>query len=240
LVTDEQARVAAREILSRDEFTRWNQDFEAWLALLERLIAGTPDWVIASLDWLQAAFIAVLYGLGRVLAVFGVFGGAEDIVGWLAACLLAAIVIVWLWRWRSIRQAADRKRASSRVPARGHAEGLREAKALAREGRFLEAAHRVQLAVLALLIEFDWLELARSDPNRTLRQRIGDSALPERERRQLVELVDRLEALWFGPRQERVASLEGGRLSQDEDPELFEAWLSLDERIVSWTAGGGE
>ena len=83
----------------------------------------------------------------------------------------------------------------------------------------------MQLATLALLIEFDWLELARSDPNRTLRERIRASSLPGRERDQLIDLVDRLEALWFDePR---------------EDRSLFEAWLALDARIVAIATGGG-
>jgi hypothetical protein len=232
LVTDEQARAAAREILARDEFSRWEHDFEAWLALLERLIALTPEWLIGLLGWLQEALITLLSGLGRFLRLFGVFGGSPEIVGWLAMCLLAAALIVWVWRWQSARQEGRRRHATRHVPARGHVEALREAKALARQGRLLEAAHRVQLATLALLIEFDWLELARSDPNRTLRRRIAESELPERECRQLVQLVDRLEVLWFGPPK------QGGNAGR-EDSELFEAWLSLDERIVSLAAGSG-
>jgi hypothetical protein len=75
-----------------------------------------------------------------------------------------------------------------------------------------------------MLIEFDWLELARSDPNRTLRQRVASSSLPERERNKLITLVDRLEALWFDePR---------------EDRELFEEWLALDERLSRVGSGG--
>src|SRR5204862_156545 len=55
---------------------------------------------------------------------------------------------------------------------------LEEADALARRGLFLEAARRVQLAALGLLLRARVLELGRSDPNRTLRRRLRDAALP--------------------------------------------------------------
>lgn len=225
MVDDAEARAAAREILSRTEFTRWHEDVEAWLALVERLIEAMPQWLVDALEWLEAALSTVLGWLERVLSLLGLFGDVSEWIGWGAVCLLAAGGIVLAWRVGALRRSSRREGSTRPTPGRSHAEALREARALAGRGRFVEAAHGVQLATLALLIDFGWLELARSDPNRTLRRRVVDSRLPERERRQLVQLVDRLEALWFDERR--------------EDRQLFEDWLSLDARIVSLAAGGG-
>jgi len=224
LPTDEQARAAAREILSQPEFARWERGLDGWLALLEDLVGRIPAWLIDGLAGLQdlagSVFSWIGGGLARLLGFFGVFGDVSGAVGWTAVLLLVVVTIVLVWRTRSLWQRRRRRASGAATrPARRHADALREARSLARAGRFLEAAHRVQLATLALLIELDWLELARSDPNRTLRRRIAVSGLPERERAQLIALIDRLEALWFSePR---------------DDPRLFEDWLALDERIVS-------
>jgi hypothetical protein len=224
LATDEELRSAAAEILAGHEFTRWHTGYESWLALLERIGELIPDWLIQILSWIQQGARAVFQWMGEVLRLFGVFGGVGEEVGWVAVCILVAALIVLGWNWqarKTRRRTPDKGRHS---PGRIHAEAIREAMALARRGRYLEAAHRVQLATLALLIEFDCLELARSDPNRTLRRRVRESVLPMRERGELIALVDRLEALWFDtPR---------------EDRSLFEDWISLDERIVSIATGG--
>jgi hypothetical protein len=224
LATDEELRTAAAEILAGHEFTRWHTGYESWLALLERIGELIPDWLIQILSWIQQGARAVFQWLGEILRLFGVFGDVGEQVGWVAVCILVAALIVLGWNWQA-RKARRRTPDTARhSPGRVHAESIREAMALARRGQYLEAAHRVQLATLALLIEFDCLELARSDPNRTLRRRVGESALPMRERGELIALVDRLEALWFDtPR---------------EDRSLFEDWVSLDERIVSIATGG--
>lgn len=221
--TDEQARAAAREILAQPAFARWERGLDGWLTLLEGLVERIPAWLIDGLiglqDVLGGLFSWIGAGLARLLGLFGVFGDVSGAVGWTAALLLLAATVVLLWRTRALWQRRPRGTQAGMRPGRRHADALREARSLARAGRFLEAAHRVQLATLALLIELDWLELARSDPNRTLRRRISVSGLPERERGQLIALIDRLEALWFAePR---------------DDPQLFEDWLVLDERIVS-------
>jgi HEPN domain-containing protein len=94
---------------------------------------------------------------------------------------------------------------------------LEEADALARRGMFLEAARRVQLAALDLLLRARVLELGRSDPNRTLRRRLRDAALPEAERRDLLALIDWLEQRWFRDR--------------SEERELYDRWRSLHARL---------
>jgi len=224
LATDEEVRSAAAEILAGSEFTRWHTDYESWLALLERIGELTPDWMIEGLAWLRWAASAIFEWIGEVLRLFGVLGDVGEGVGWVALCVLIALLIVVAWNWQMRRTRHRESSTAQRSPGRDHAEAIREAGALARMGQYLQAAHRVQLATLALLIEFDWLELARSDPNRTLRNRLRESALPKRERSELIALVDRLEALWFdAPREDRL---------------LFEDWVSLDERIVSIATGG--
>ena len=224
MATDEELRNAAADILAGSEFTRWHTNYESWLTLLERIGELIPDWLFQLLSWVQRAAGTIFEWIGEFLRLFGVFGDVGEGVGWVAVCILIAALIVLGWNWRGRRALHHMSGAAQRSPGRGHAEAIREAGALARTGQYLEAAHRVQLATLALLIEYDWLELARSDPNRTLRDRVRASALPKLERRQLVGLVDRLEALWFDePRDDRL---------------LFEDWISLDERIVSISTGG--
>lgn len=224
MVSDEAARSTATEILASGEFTRWTTEYASWLRFLERLADLIPDWLIRLVSWIERSLGRIFDWIADFLGLFGISGDVSEGVGWLAVCTLAAAVIVLGWHWQSRRGFAQRARATPRNPGRIHADALREAVALAHRGRFLEAAHRVQLATLAMLIEFDWLELARSDPNRTLRDRVRESALPARERRRLIELVDRLERLWFDERR--------------EDRGLFEDWLSLDERLVSIATGG--
>jgi hypothetical protein len=220
LVSDEEARAAAREILAQPEFARWHSDFEAWLRALEGLLERIPDWLIDVAAWLkevvlEGILLGMLRAMGRLLGLVGEPPGA---LGLLAVCLLLAVAIVLAYRFWDTRRRESRAGRDAPGTSRSHADSIREARALARDGHYLEAAHRVQLATLARLIETQRLELARSDPNRTLRRRVSDSTLPERDRRQLVALVDRLESLWFDqPR---------------EDRELFEAWLALDERML--------
>jgi hypothetical protein len=223
LVTDEQARDVANEILSGREFTRWHTDYETWLALLEAIAGRIPDWLIESVVWIGELIEAVFDSIGGFLEFFGIFGDAQEGIGWLAVCILAAALIVLGRHWLMRVAVETRSTQERRRPGRDHAEAMKSARDLARAGHYLAAAHRVQLATLALLIEFDWLELARSDPNRTLRDRVRGSALPKPEARRLIELVDRLEMLWFSERH--------------DDQALFEAWLTLDERIVNVAAG---
>jgi len=223
LATDEELRNAAADILAGSEFTRWHTNYESWLTLLERIGELIPDWLIQVLSWIQHAARAAFQWIGEVLRLFGVLGDVGEGIGWVALCILAAALIVLGWNWQVGKARHRASGAAQRSPGRNHAEAIREAVALARRGEYLEAAHRVQLATLALLIEFDWLELARSDPNRTLRDRVRGSAIPKPEARRLIELIDRLEMLWFSERH--------------DDRALFEDWLTLDERIVKVAAG---
>jgi len=224
-VNDEAARAAAREILAQPEFTRWHGEFESWLRSFERLIELIPQWLIDVLGWLNRHVIeGILLELGRFLGrLFSLVGQPPSVLGWLALGLLLAAAIVLGYRLFGSRWHQTHAADATASPGRTHLDAIREARELAGQGSYLEAAHRVQLATLALLIESDWLELARSDPNRTLRRRMQDSALPVAERRTLIGLVDRLEALWFD--------------EPHEDRALYEDWVALDERILQLATG---
>jgi len=231
LVSDEQARAAANEILSQGRFTRWDGDFEVWLRALEALIDMIPSWLIEVVDWIERVLIdqvlgSILAFLGRLLSLFGVFGETPDLLGWISISLILSVGVVLAYRTWGESWFETRTPESKARPTRQHADAIREARSLASSGHFLEAAHRVQLATLAMLIDSDVLELARSDPNRTLRHRVADSSLPAGERATLISLVDRLEALWFNePR---------------EDATLFEEWIALDERLARVAVGSAK
>ncbi len=198
LITDEEAREAAREILSADAYTRWSSDYEAWLDLFDRLGELTPDFVFEALAALQAVLEKIGEWLQAFFDALGIQGSVAPLLGWLAAGAILFVLIALIAQWRLRRAAMQTASISAAGETDLHTEAVREAQGDARNGLFLEAAHRVQLASLAFLIEAGWVELARSDANPTLRQRVEASALPEPERVQLISLVDRLERRWFG------------------------------------------
>lgn len=230
MVSDEEARAAAQEILSQRSFTRWHSDFETWLRSFEALVDSIPSGLIDALVWLyetliEGLLLGFLRGLAGILKALGLFGDAPAAIGWLALILLFSVGFVFAYRvWGASWFEAPADPTRRRV-GRTHAQAIREARALAAGGQYLAAAHRVQLASLALLIETERLNLGRADPNRTLRRRVEASTLPETERRKLIELVDRLESLWFDePR---------------EDRELFDEWIALDARLHRAVGGAG-
>jgi hypothetical protein len=105
--------------------------------------------------------------------------------------------------------------------ARGDASAtsfVADADALAAGGRFLEAARRMQLAVIELLLRRRVVTLARSDPNRTLRARLREATLPAAERGELIALIDRVERSWFR---------DGAA-----DRALYDAWRRAHERLL--------
>jgi hypothetical protein len=160
----------------------------------------TP-WVLSFLAWLSdlwnsdpALYLLMLGGL-------------------VVVALLLLAHVAWAIR-RALSVAAP---ARPPRPADGPPPFLEEADALARQGMFLEAARRVQLAALDLLLRTRMLELGRSDPNRTLRRRLRDAALPEAERGDMIALIDRLEQRWFRDR--------------SEDRELYDRWRLLHARL---------
>jgi len=127
------------------------------------------------------------------------------LVGLVAVALLLLAHVTWpsAVRSRSLRPPGRRVRTARPPVPRG---GGRARAA----GHVLEAARRVQLAALDLLLRARVVELGRSDPNRTLRRRLRDAALPEAERGDLLALIDWLEQRWFRDRNEERELYDGG------------------------------
>ena len=196
--TDAQVRELAKQILSRPEYADWHAAATSrWQALLQLLGHWIQRWLAFTGD--LAINRPVLYWL--------LLGGLFLVI----ALLLAHVV------W-SLRAALG-----ARPPEAGEREAgaaldfADEAGRLAAAGRFLEAAHRLQLASIELLLQRHVLELARSEPNRTLRQRLRGASLPERERQELLDLLQRLEQQWFRDRR--------------DDRDLYDSWRTLHERL---------
>jgi hypothetical protein len=97
-----------------------------------------------------------------------------------------------------------------------------QARRLAEQGHFLDAAHQMQLACIDRLLRDGILELHRHDPNRTLRRRLASTAMSEDLKARFVGLLGRLERRWFrDPRPDA------------SDRNLYEEWRSLHERIAA-------
>ena len=160
----------------------------------------TP-WLLSFIAWLSGLREAdpVLYG--------------ALLVGLMVVALLLLAHVAWAVR-RALAVPAPARPPRSETAAPPF---LEEADALARRGMFLEAARRVQLAALDLLLRARVLELGRSDPNRTLRRRLRDASLPEAERGDLLALIDWLEQRWFRDR--------------SEERDLYDRWRSLHARL---------
>lgn len=215
-MSDAELRELAREILARKEFARWREEPGAiydWLVWLSDQLRALSDWVWDyAPDWLSDLFSWLApRGESEWMEPF------STIVAALSFVLVVALAVALgrAWRARELLGGPAPARPAPRLG--GDLRG--QADALAGDGQFLEAAHAVQLAALQLLIAGRWLELDRFEPNRTLRQRLNGSALPERERSEFVSLIGQLEARWFGDRVE-------GRV-------LFDGWCALHERLAA-------
>jgi hypothetical protein len=194
-VGDEQIRALAAEILRHEPYAGWRQGERAlsWLKAFLDWFDRWNDWVAGLPPWTQVALFAGLLGLSLLLLAH----------------------IVW-----SVAVALRANGPAAEPPAEDVAPSfVDEAAALAAQGRFLDAAHRLQLASIALLVSQRRLTLSRFEANRVLRRRIGEASLPAPERRALVELVDRLERGWFRDRH--------------GDAALYDAWRALHARLAA-------
>ena len=75
------------------------------------------------------------------------------------------------------------------------------------------------MSALSTLLRGQWVELARSEPNKTLRARLSTADLPPGERGEFLTLLDRLESRWF---RDRV-----------EDEQLYRDWHGLHARLIA-------
>jgi hypothetical protein len=197
-LSDEEIRSLAAEILSRDEYFRPGLAEEAWRAVLAR--------ILGFFDFLEALRIASPFIYWAIL--FGLM---------LTALLLLAHV-AWTVRI-ALRMPRPEASESGRPSGPGF---LEQAESLAREERYLEAARRVELGTLELLLRRRVIELSRSDPGREFREQVRGSALPEAERSALISLQRRLEAGLFR--------------ENNADRSLYQAWLELHGRLENVAA----
>jgi hypothetical protein len=223
-LSDEQTRELAREILERPEYAAYRADptwLQGWIdSLAERirqLADWTPQWVIDLWD-----------GFWETLSDLAALAFGDDALVVLLRLALAGLVLgaFGLLAHRVLRDLRERRAESGDASTSVVDDGPRlidDAEAHARDGRFLEAAHCTQLAALQLLLAKKWLELERSDPNRTLRRRLADASLPAPVRQRFLALLDRLESHWF---RDRV-----------EDRDLYHEWRSLHSHIEALPEG---
>ena len=194
-LSDEKVRQLADEVLAREHFARWRGIEQDWLrAILE--------WLARYLGWMDELWDAspLLYWL--------------IVAGLIALILLLLAHVVW-----SIRVALAQPEApTSKSQAPASPRFAEQAEALAHEGRFIEAAHRLLLASIQLLVQRGAIELERHDANRTLRRRVAKSSLPAEQRAEFLRLLEELERRWF---RDRVP-----------DPDLYRAWEALHARLV--------
>lgn len=194
-VGDDQVRALAAEILRHEPYASWRQAerLMPWMREIGHWFDQWNDWLGGLPTWTQIAVIVAL----------------------LSVSLLLLGHVVW-----SVTVALRRNGPVAAPDAVDIAPSLAdEARALAAQGCFLEAAHRLQLATIALLVGQRRLMLSRFEANRVLRRRVGEAALPAAERRALVELVDRLERSWFRDRA--------------GDAALYDAWHRLHARLAA-------
>lgn len=201
-VGDDRARALAREIIRRPEFGSWREiDFGSLplLAWLQEWLA----WLNESLESLAFYSPALYWTLVYALAA-------------IAALLIAHMV--WTLRVALKANAND----AADAPATGGTDFVALAGDLAATGRFLDAAHYMQLACIEQLLRRRLISLSRSEPNRTLRRRIVTSPVPAAEQAGLVRLLDQTETAWFRDR--------------SQDPALYQGWRHLHARISALPA----
>lgn len=228
LPTDDRVRALAREVLARGEYA----EFRRSPTQLQEFVAKLADWLDLHLGWLPERMSRNLEYIKDVLLGLLDTIFADSPIGGLARFMIAASVLVAIAA--SLIAIARALRVKLRdAPAAGvggriaASQGslIAEAEGLASEGHFLEAAHCTQLASLEILLRREWISLARSDPNRTLRRRLEHGSLPEPERAEFLSLLDRLESRWFRDR--------------SEDRNLYGAWRGLHSRLDSLSVVAG-
>jgi hypothetical protein len=200
--SDERVRGLADEILSNPPYDAWNDlQYEGWLRFIE--------WLSSFFEWMDGIY------LDSPLLYWAVLNGM--------LLLTAALLFHIVWAVRvALRAPPPAARTATLEESPLWAE---EAGALASQGRFLEAAHRLALGSVQALVAEGHIELTRSDANRILRQRVLSAELPEELSSEFLRLLDRFEARWF---RDRI-----------EDPDLYQAWRDLHARIEALPVRAG-
>jgi hypothetical protein len=224
VLPDEQARELAREILSRPEYAVHRRP----RTRLQETIDGLAEWIRNLGDYVPAWMVDLWDSFwATVREMFGYALGDDALVVVIrlavAVLVLGAFTLMVLRVIRDLRERRAEPEEGVALPSDAEPEWIAEAEVFAREGRFVEAAHCTQVASLQLLLRKRWLELERSEPNRTLRRRLAAAHLPNALRGRFVGLLDRLEGRWF---RDRV-----------EDRDLYTDWRVLHAEIAALPEG---
>lgn len=163
-----------------------------------------PDylWLIRLLGWLRSE-----HPVGYALLIAGLS--------------LLTVLLVWHMVVVIRRTAGGARRPAAAAPDLPRWDD--EAARLAAAGRYLDAAHRLQLGTIDLLVRARVLDLSRYEANRVLRGRVARAPLPPAERTALVALLARFERAWFRDRR--------------DDPALYAAWQDLHRRLALVVGG---
>jgi hypothetical protein len=194
LAGDDRIRAITAEVLARDEYAKYR-------SLSAESLRKFFEWVRDALDWLPGLHTTSPLLFWSVMA--------------LLALVNALLITHIVWSVRSaLRRSAVQELAEG---PRKSPDFLAQAEQLASRGAYLEAAHRLLLAALAHAARARVLELRPDDGNRTVCRKLRASSLPPALTQQLIELIGRTEASWFGAR--------------ENGPELYAAWLDLYGRL---------
>lgn len=218
LLSAEQARALAQEILARSEYAVYRRPRTP----LQELVDSLAAWLRQVADWTPQWVIDLWKGFWEAVGdLFGMAFGNDALVVLLrlavAIAVLGALGLLAHRVLRELRKKRLEPEGESGLVAADAPRFIADAEAAASNGHFLDAAHSTQLATLQLLLSKQWLELERSDPNRTLRRRVAEAPLPESLRDRFLTLLDRLEGRWF---RDRV-----------EDRDLYTDWRSLHAHV---------
>lgn len=185
-ISDSAARQLAAEILARPEYAQYREQNHDWLRKL-------LSWLMRVFEWLPGLYYTapLLYWL----MLIGLLA--------LSALLITHMVKTLTSALRTPQPQLEAARPSQRdFPA--------EARALAADGAYLEASHRLLLGSLVQAARAGVIELKPDDGNRAVCDKLRRSRLPPELSARLVGLIQETDAIWFGARAQR--------------PELYEAW----------------
>ena len=185
-ISDSAARDLAAEILARPEYAQYREQNFDWV---RKVLA----WLVRAFEWLPGLYYTspVLYW-AMLIGLFAI-----------TALLIVHMVKTLSSALRTPEPQLSAARQSERdFPA--------EARALAEEGAYLEASHRLLLGSLVQAARAGVIELKPDDGNRAVCDKLRRSRLPGELSARLVGLIQETDAIWFGARAQR--------------PELYEAW----------------
>ena len=185
---------------------------------LARDILARPEYAVAAkspeptlVQWLRR----LLQWVGKLELLHhsapGLYWMIIALLGLVTIGLLAHVIYVLSV---ALRQAQEPPAAPTVEPPPDPAA---QAAALAANGRYLEAAHRLMIASLRVLAERSVIELRPDRPNRWIRAALGRSSLAKNLAAEIVALIDRTERRWFGDR--------------ENDPVIYEQWRSAFKRL---------